>query len=106
MRAQFFGNCLLHAIAGCGLGVVVDSAFERYFKHLVRKSTLHPHLARAFVIGLQLFTFVFIAALEVVYVPNSKNDHKSTVASMFFEMLLFSSQFSFFEKIQTLTADV
>jgi hypothetical protein len=106
MRAPFFGNCLLHAIAGCGLGVVIDSALDRYYKNLLKTSPLHPHLARAFVILLQLFIFVLIAALEVVYVPNSENDHESVVASMFFEMLLFGTQFSFFERIQTLTKDV
>lgn len=106
MRAQFFGNCLLHAIAGCGLGVVVDSACDRYFKFIVRKSLLHEQLARAFMILVQLFIFVLIAALEVVYVPNAEDDHESMVASMFFEMLLFGAQFSFFERIQTLTKDV
>lgn len=106
MRAAFFGNCLLHAIAGCGFGVVIDSAVDRYYKHLVKTSLLHAHLARAFMIVLQLFIFVLIAALEVVYVPNSESDHESVVASMFFEMLLFGTQYSFFERIQTLTKDV
>ena len=53
-----------------------------------------------------LILFVGVAAMEVVYSPNSENNHEETVATLFFEMMLFGTQFSFFERIQTLTKDV
>lgn len=104
-RASFFGNCLLHAVAGCGLGIVIDSLCERLYKRL-SKTSLHNNLARLTVIIVQLLVFVFIAALEVVYSPDSEQDHEGTVASMFFEFLLFGTQFHFFEAIQALTKDL
>lgn len=87
------------------MGVVIDSACDRLYKRLA-KTSLHDHLARTLLIFLQLFLFVSIAALEVVYSPASEKDHEGTVASMFFEMMVFGTQFSFFERIQTLTKDV
>lgn len=103
--ARFLGNCLLHALAGAGMGVVIDSACDRLYKRLA-KTSLHDHLARALLIFFQLLLFVSIAALEVVYSPETEKDHEGTVATMFFEMMLFGTQFSFFDRLQTLTKDV
>lgn len=105
MGLHFIGNCLLHAVAGCGFGVVLDSLCARIHKRLV-KTSLHNGLARVLVLFLQLFLFVLIATLEVVYSPDTEKDHEGTVASMFFEMMLFGTQFYFFEGIQVLTKDV
>lgn len=102
---RFFKSCLLHALAGCGMGVVLDSACDRLYKRLA-KTSLHDHLARFVMILLQLALFVGIAAMEVVYTPSLNSAHEDEVASLFFELMLFGTQFSFFERIQTLTKDV
>lgn len=83
----------------------MDSAWDRIFKRL-NKTSLHANLAKVVVTLLQLFLFVLIASMEVVYSPDSERDQEGTVASMFFELMLFSTQLSFFERIQTLTKDV
>jgi hypothetical protein len=104
-QLHFFGNCLLRAIAGAGMGVVLDLACDRMYRRLT-KTSLHNHLARVAMILFQLMIFVAVAAMEIVYSPASESDRQGTVCSMFFEFMLFGVQYSFFERIQTLTKDV
>lgn len=87
------------------MGVVLDSVCDRLYKRL-EQTSMHTQLARIVTIIMQLVIFVGIAALEVVYSPSSEDNHEGTVATLFFEMMLFGTQFSFFERIQTLTKDV
>jgi preprotein translocase subunit SecG len=104
-QVQFTEQCMLHAMAGAGLGVVIDSACNRLFKRLA-KTTLHDHLARVVMILFQLMLFVGVAVMEIVYSPGSGSNRQETVCTLFFEMMVFLTQSSFFERIQTLTKDV
>ena len=101
---RFTWDCMLHALAGCGMGVVLDSACDRIFKKLT-KNSLHIQLARIAMIVFQLLLFVLIAAMEVVYSHNSESEGNGT-PTIFFEMMLFGAQFGFFQRIEDLTKDV
>jgi hypothetical protein len=103
---SLYVNCLSHSLAGIGLGVVLDKTCDRIYKTLIKPNIKDQWLGSVMALLMQLYLFVVVTSLDIVYTPHVERGSQAAMSLMFMKSMLFGTQFGFFERLQSVTKSV